>query len=375
MRFRIYILVSFFAIVSILLISCVTKEDPFKASIVKERMQKAFEWQQQNPKWALYDWTNGAYHIGISQAWKATNNQKYFDILVATGESNNWGPGERWYHADDLAICLTYTDVFEKSKDSTLLTAMLKNLDTLMANPVWMLDPKREFEHHAIVQLWWWCDALFMGPTVFTRYARISGEEKYFDFSDKLYHQAYDLLYNQEEHMFTRDLKYLWTGSESDKKEKNGKRIFWSRGNGWVISGLTFLLDDISRDNEKRPFYEKLFKEMAVSIKNLQPEDGLWRTSLLDASDIHGEMSGTSFFIYAMAWGVNNGYLDREEFLPTIKKSWVAMLSCQKENGMVGWVQQIGQSPKPVSSDSWEVYGTGAFLMAGSEVLKLNVKY
>ena len=374
MKLRMYKLGFLLITVSFLIVSCAEKEDVFAPSYVKERMEKAFDWQQENPKWALYDWTNGAYHIGISQAEKATKNKKYLDALVTTGQANSWEPGKRWYHADDLAICLTYTDVYEKSKDTTLLTAMVKNLDTLMANPVWTLDPKREFEHHAIVQLWWWCDALFMGPTVFTRYAKISGEEKYFNFSDKLYHQAYDLLYNQKEHLFTRDLKYLWTGSPDDKKEKNGKKIFWSRGNGWVISGLTFLLDDISKDNEKRPFYEKLFKEMAVSIKNLQPEDGLWRASLLDASAPHGEMSGTSFFIYAMAWGVNNGYLDREEFLPTIKKSWLAMLSCQKENGMVGWVQQIGQSPKPVSPESWEVFGTGAFLMAGSEILKLNIK-
>ena len=129
MKLRMYKLGFLLIAVSFLMASCAEKENVFAPSYVKERMEKAFDWQQENPKWALYDWTNGAYHIGISQAEKATKKQKYLEALVATGKANNWAPGKRWYHADDLAICLTYTDVYEKSKDTTLLTAMVKNLE------------------------------------------------------------------------------------------------------------------------------------------------------------------------------------------------------------------------------------------------------
>ena len=39
----------------------------------------------------------------------------------------------------------------------------------------------------------------------------------------------------------------------------------------------------------------------------------------------------------------------------------------------VGWVQPIGADPRrDFSADSWEVYGTGAFLLAGSGVRKLK---
>ncbi|GAB1857234.1 hypothetical protein MHTCC0001_20700 [Flavobacteriaceae bacterium MHTCC 0001] len=41
------------------------------------------------------------------------------------------------------------------------------------------------------------------------------------------------------------------------------------------------------------------------------------------------------------------------------------------EDGMLGYVQPIGAAPGKAWADKTEVYGTGAFLAAGSEVYKL----
>lgn len=154
----------------------------------------------------------------------------------------------------------------------------------------------------------------------------------------------------------------------------NGKRIFWSRGNGWVMGGLARILQELPADYPERPFYETLFKEMAERILSIQQEDGLWRASLLDPESYPGgEVSGSGFFCYAFAWGINNGLLDSKLFKPAVGKCWIALNSCVNEEGRVGWVQPIGADlRKNFSEDSWEVYGTGAFLLAGSEVLKLK---
>ena len=128
---------------------------------------------------------------------------------------------------------------------------------------------------------------------------------------------------------------------------------------------MTYLVGDF--------FYENLFKEMALRIKELQPEDGLWRTSLLSPESFnHGEVSGSGFYTYAMAWGINNGLLSKSVFKPVVLKAWKAIAACQMEDGKVGWVQNIGANPMPAAEDSWQNFGTGAFLMAGSEVLKLR---
>ena len=167
-------------------------------------------------------------------------------------------------------------------------------------------------------------------------------------------------------------MRYVWKGSKKDIKEKNGKKVFWARGNGWVIGGLALILDDMPKDYKHRPFYEKLYKEMASKILKIQPEDGLWRTSLLHPEAYnHGEVSGSGFYTFALTWGINNGLLDAKH-TPAVKKAWRALAKCQHDDGRVGWVQNIGASPEPASYDSWQNYGTGAFLLAGSEILKLK---
>lgn len=112
---------------------------------------------------------------------------------------------------------------------------------------------------------------------------------------------------------------------------------------------------------------------MAAKIKEVQHSDGLWRTSLLSPESYdHGEVSGSGFYTFALTWGINNGILNKKEYTPVVTKAWNALQKCQKENGMVGWVQDIGASPEPASADSWQNFGTGAFLLAGSEILKLG---
>ena len=126
------------------------------------------------------------------------------------------------------------------------------------------------------------------------------------------------------------------------------------------------------KNYSSRPFYENLFKEMAQKIKSLQPEDGLWRTSLLSPESYsHGEVSASGLYTFALACGINSGLLKRSEYQPAVLKAWNAILACQQEKGKVGWVQNIGANPGPATADSWQNYGTGAFLLAGSEVLKL----
>lgn len=212
-----------------------------------------------------------------------------------------------------------------------------------------------------------------MAPPAMVKLSMTTGDRKYMDKSNELYHECYDLLYNKEEHLFARDLGYVIKGDSLDRYEANGRKIFWSRGNGWVMGGLALLLSELPGDYPDRAFYETLFRQMAEKIVSIQQPDGLWRASLLDPDSYPGgEASGSGFFTYALAWGINNGLLDREKYMPAVQKAWTGLNSLIQPDGHVGWCQPIGADPrKNFSADSWEVYGTGAFLLAGSEVIKL----
>jgi unsaturated rhamnogalacturonyl hydrolase len=319
------------------------------------------------------DWTNGAYYTGVARAHNTTKNMMYMAALKNQAVHNNWNTFKRLHHADDVAISYSYLYVAENEKRRNFadLEPTKKFLDAHLYEPNRWKDGKSEDIKGETI-LWWWCDALFMAPPVINLYAQQTKQPKYLDDMHKYYMETYNRLYDKEENLFARDMRFVWTGSEDDSKEPNGKKVFWSRGNGWVIAGLALLLEDMQEDYEHRPFYEKLYKEMAAKMLEIQPEDGLWRTSLLSPESYnHGEVSGSGFHTFALAWGINNGLVDKKH-TPSVLKAWNAIAACQHEDGRVGWVQNIGAFPEPASVDSWQNFGTGAFLMAGSEILKLK---
>jgi len=342
-------------------------EKLFKDSHIKKSMKKALDWQLKNPKHKLYDWTNGAFYAGVFAAWETTGSKKIWNAMVEMGEANEWKAGPRLHHADDHAICQTYIDMYRVSGDKKMIDPFMKTMDEFMATPYQTGDIRK--------CTWWWCDALFMGPAAFVKLGITLGENKYLELNDQLFRECYDLLYDKEEHLYARDIRYKWDEPGIEViKEANGKKIFWSRGNGWVMGGLVRVLQELPKDHPTRDFYVQNYKEMVDRIVSLQQEDGLWRASLLDPESYPGgEASGSGFYIYALAWGINNGILEKNQYLSVVEKAWVGMNSLIQPDGHVGWCQPIGADPKKnFSAESWEVYGTGAFLLAGSEVIKLD---
>lgn len=104
-------------------------------------------------------------------------------------------------------------------------------------------------------------------------------------------------------------------------REKNGERVFWGRGNGWVTAGLTVIIDNMPDDYPAKARYVALFREMMERIAGLQGADGFWHASLLDpASYPAPETSATGFFTYSLLWGVNRGLLDRAHYGPVAER-------------------------------------------------------
>ena len=175
-----------------------------------------------------------------------------------------------------------------------------------------------------------------------------------------------DLLYDPQEHLYSRDASFL------DKHEANGKKIFWSRGNGWVMAGLARVLEAMPEDYPSRAKYVEQFRQMASRVAELQGADGLWRPGLLNADGYPlPEVSGSAFFIYAIAWGVNHGVLDRGKYLVVIERGWAGVLSHVYIDGRLGCIQPIGAAPGDFKPTSSYVYGVGAFLLAGSELHRM----
>jgi len=311
-------------------------------------------------------WTIAAWYAGVFSLYEQTKDPRYLEPLMAMEKTVGWKVGSRRFFGDDQAISQVYLDLYRKVKKDPLMIADIKSV---VDEQISMPDPGLGAHTAALFEkgAWSWCDGLFMAPPAWARLALVTGDKKYLDAMDEKYWKSYDFLYDKEERLFYRDASYF------DRREKNGKKIFWSRGNGWVLGGLVRLLEVMPSDYPTRGKYEALFVEMAERVRGLQQPDGLWRSSLLDpASYPNGETSGTAFFAYAFAWGINNKLLNAADFTPTVMRAWQALITSIQPDGRLGWAQPIGQDPRLVNAGDTEVYAVGAFLLAGREMLALK---
>lgn len=308
-------------------------------------------------------------YIGMVEWAKISGDSTYFNWLAGIGSATRWEipanfadhPKYGIYHADELCIGQFYLSMFDIYGDGKMISSTKERIDRILDNP------SDSTMHISNKQSWTWCDALFMAPPVFAHMAKIEGNDKYLRFMDREFKRTFDFLYDKRNRLFFRDSSYF------DKTEANGEKVFWGRGNGWVAAGLVNILKMLPENYIRRPFYEDLFREFVPRLAELQNEDGFWHASLLDPGSFTApETSATALIAYALAYGINNGLLDRVKYSPALKKSWNALLSAVNEEGKLGWVQPIGADPKKVMADMTATYGVGAFLLAGCEIYNMD---
>lgn len=154
-----------------------------------------------------------------------------------------------------------------------------------------------------------------------------------------------------------------------------GTSTYWSRGNGWAIMALTKVLQILPSTDPRYGEYLRVFKKMAAALIPRQLSDGFWGADLKNPSAYGYEESGTAFFTYAIAWGINAGILDPTVYRPVVTKAWTTLSTIALQpSGQVGYVQGATTGAaqpsdgQPVKVTDTSAYGVGGFLLAGSEM-------
>ncbi|MDQ3440163.1 MAG: glycoside hydrolase family 88 protein, partial [Planctomycetota bacterium] len=134
---------------------------------------------------------------------------------------------------------------------------------------------------------------------------------------------------------------------------------------------LVRVLQFLPKEHPSRSKYVEMLRTMTKSIVAVQREDGLWSPSLLDREEFDSpETSGSAFFTYAIAWGINNGHLDRATYEPIVRKSWNALVEKVSPEGRLGYVQRVAAAPGGIKPTDTHEYAVGALLLAGSEMIQ-----
>lgn len=310
-------------------------------------------------------WTRAVYYEGLMALYGIDPQQRYLDYTDRWADYHKWTARHSNHDTDaDNQCCQqTYIDRYVQSGGKKDLSQVKENLD-------YQISTGR-------IDYWTWIDAIQMAMPVYAKYAKLTGEKKYLQYAMDSYKWSRNTLagglFNQKEGLWWRDKDYV-----APYKESDGNNCYWSRGNGWVYAALLRVMETLSPDDKDYKYLKKDFVLMSKALLKCQREDGFWNVSLVSPVTYGGpEMTGTSLFLYGMAWGVRQGILPAKTYRKAMDKAWKAIKSCVHEDGFIGYNQGTGKDPsagQPVTYSSipdFEDYGTGCFILGAVEYYKL----
>lgn len=340
-------------------------------------------------------WAPSVFYTGNMEAYYLTGDENYTDYAARWGSNNIYngsawntkadtGRTGRWF-PDNHTSLQTYLDMFSITSDGGYDpdNEMIRNAVTIM----------EEMEDMSVSELknskgyWDRIDFFYMELPNWTKMYLLTGEEKWLDKLRELYDDRKAALYDEETGLFYRDTNYIYDPNATynpdgdgsyQKISPNGKKILWSRGNGWAMAALARIMQDLPDNRtEDRQEYEAVFKKMAETLIRVQGEDGFWRMNLDDYDhDIRPETSGTVFFAYGLAWGINHGILEKETYYPAVRKAFLGLnANAIRPDGLVGRSELISAYPNPKCSlgiGSSQSYAPAAAVLFLSELSKLE---
>lgn len=333
-------------------------------------LQRANSWQIAHPVMKPDDrnWERATWYTGVMAVWKATKDRLFLDQALEWGRQHEWQVGTEPAGANRLFCVETWTELYFVKKDRTMIEPAIKWLAT--PGPIspagskqWYLDPYGD--SHNKVHGFVYVDSLY-GASALAMLAKATGDQKYIDIMNSFFDDVTGQLLDKESGLYYRDPRFI------GQRTANGKKIFWSRGNGWAFAGIARVLEYLPKNHPSRQHYLEIFRRQAAELIKRQGADGLWRVNLEDPDQFpNPETSGTGFFCFGLAWGIHHGVLNRKEYLPAVEKAWAGLTQSLSPEGKVLWGQQVDGEPHLVARESTHEYVTGTFLLSGSEIYNL----
>lgn len=167
-----------------------------------------------------------------------------------------------------------------------------------------------------------WADDLFMGLSFLCRMGKMTGDVKYFD-------DAANQVLNYDKYLWCPEKEIYYHCYHTDVRE-NGV-AHWSRANGWMLMAQADLLTMLPKNHPKRNELIANFRKQVQGVLHYQGKDGLWH-QLLDKTDSYDEITGTAMFVFGIARGVREGWINKD-FIYAAEQGLKGMLSKITDGG------------------------------------------
>lgn len=169
-----------------------------------------------------------------------------------------------------------------------------------------------------------WADDLFMGLSFLTRMGKMTGDPKYFD-------DAANQVLNYDKYLWDPKREIYYHCYHTDVDEHGVAH--WSRANGWMLMAQADLLSELPKDHPKRDELIKVFDKQVQGVLQYQGRNGLWY-QVLDKPDSYEEITGTAMFVFGIARGVREGWINKD-YIFAAEQGLKGMMSKMSDDGDV----------------------------------------
>lgn len=333
------------------------------------------------------DWTysNGVALAGMIHASAATGDPAFQDYTIKTfnfifehelyfrAQAKEFGPQRAGYgrlmdmhELDDCgAIGAALIKAYNQTHDPRYLVA-INQVASFITSKMFRMPDGTLARQRPQLPATLWIDDAYMSIPFLAQMGRLTGERKYYDDAAKQVIQMSARLFNPADELFA----HAWFANA-----KYPQRFYWGRGAGWGIMAITELLSVLPEDHPDRPQILDLYQRAIQGVANVQSGGGMWH-QLLNRTDSYLESSATAMYVFAIARGVNRGWL-APGFGPVAQTGWQALKEHIQANGQITDIcvgttaayDAVYYYNRPVSVDAPQGYGPT--LMAGAEMITL----
>lgn len=215
-----------------------------------------------------------------------------------------------------------------------------------------------------------WLDDMFMSVPAIAQMGKLTGEMKYYNEAVRQIKQFSQRMFVAEKGLY----RHGWVESSTDHPA-----FHWGRANGWAILTMTEVLDVLPKSH---PDYQAVLEQYRAHIRGIaatQSGEGFWH-QLMDRNDSYLETSATAIFVYCIARGINNGWIDPIAYGPVAQLGWHAVSTKINPQGEVeGTCVGTGMGFDPAfyyyrPVNVYAAHGYGPVLWAGAEMINLLKK-
>lgn len=219
-----------------------------------------------------------------------------------------------------------------------------------------------------------WVDSLMMFSVFPAIYASENGDKELLDIAARQPSLYAKYMMDKDDNLWYHS--YWFKFATHYPKNK----VYWGRGNAWVISALPKILDRIGGHPERQNILEILEKTSAALLK-CQRKDGAFDTVLQKPGKTYRELSATALIADGWLHSVRTGYLP-ESYLEPALKAYKAVDDAIIINEKGVFMPEISAPTSPLPPFPYLVYkitpkaknlayGVAAYIWAAIEYDKL----